>query len=200
MAASICIEVLDSGAGPANPIFTIGHSTRALGELIGLLKEAGVERLVDVRSVPRSRANPQFNADALPEPLAASGIGYTHLAALGGLRHHPKGAPPSPNTLWRNAAFRNYADYAMTPAFRAGLDELCTAAREERCAIMCAEAVWWRCHRRIITDYLLARGVAVTHILGTATLNPATLTPGALSLPDGTIRYAGPDHKDERTP
>ena len=200
MAASTCIEALDKGAGPANPIFTIGHSTRAVGGLIGRLREAGVGRLVDVRSVPRSRANPQFNADALPGPLAASGIGYTHLAALGGLRHHPKGAPPSPNTLWQSAAFRNYADYAMTPAFRAGLDQLCALARDERCAIMCAEAVWWRCHRRIVSDYLLARGLAVTHIMGKAKLEPATLTPGARSLPDGTIRYADPDLFDERMP
>jgi uncharacterized protein (DUF488 family) len=173
----------------ANTIFTIGHSTRTVGELIALLREAVVDRLVDVRSVPRSRTNPQFNADALPAPLAASGIGYSHLAALGGLRHHPKGAPPSPNTLWRSDAFRNYADYAMTPAFRAGLDELCGLARDERCAIMCAEAVWWRCHRRIIADYLLARGVAVTHIMGPGKRDPATLTPGALSSPDGTILY-----------
>ena len=187
-------------AGPATTIFTIGHSTRPVGELIGLLRESGVERLVDVRSVPRSRANPQFNADALPAPLAASGIGYTHLALLGGLRHHPKGAPPSPNTLWRNAAFRNYADYAMTPAFHAGLDELCGLARDERCAIMCAEAVWWRCHRRIVADYLLARGVAVTHIMGKEKLEPATLTPGVRSLPDGTLRYAEPDLFDERMP
>jgi len=158
-----------------------------VSELIGLLKEAGVERLVDVRSVPRSRANPQFNADALPAPLAASGIGYTHLAALGGLRHHPKEAPPSPNTLWRNDAFRNYADYAMSPAFQVGLDQLCGLARDERCAIMCAEAVWWRCHRRIVADYLLARGVAVTHIMGPAKLDPASPTPGARNLPDGTI-------------
>src|SRR5260370_15461194 len=183
MAASTCIEALDHGAQPANAIFTIGHSTRSVGELIALLQEAGVERLVDVRSVPRSRANPQFNAEALPAPLASSGIGYTHLAALGGLRHHPKGAPPSPNTLWRNDAFRNYADYAMTPAFRAGLDRLCGLAAEERCAIMCAEAVWWRCHRRIIADYLLARGVAVTPIMRTAQLEPATPPPGAHSLP-----------------
>jgi uncharacterized protein (DUF488 family) len=113
---------------PANPIFTIGHSTRSVAALIALLREAGVERLVDVRSVPRSRVNPQFNADALPGPLAASGIRYAHLKALGGLRHHPKGAPPSPNTLWRSGAFRNYADYAMSAAFRAGLDELCSPA------------------------------------------------------------------------
>ena len=180
-------------------IHTIGHSTRSVGELVALLHEAGVERLIDVRSVPRSRMNPQFNSDALPPPLASAGIGYTHLAALGGLRHHPKGAPPSPNTLWRNDAFRNYADYAMTPPFRVGLDELCGLAAEESCAIMCAEAVWWRCHRRIIADYLLARGVGVTHIMGPGKIEPATLTPGAYSLPDGTIRYAEPDLFDART-
>src|SRR5437016_1684929 len=105
-------------------IFTIGHATRSVGELIELLQAAGVDRLVDIRSVPRSRTNPQFNADALPAPLAAAGIGYVHLRALGGLRHHPKGAPPSPNALWQSDAFRNYADYAMTPAFHAGLATL----------------------------------------------------------------------------
>ena len=175
----------------ANPVFTIGHATRSVAELIGLLRQNGVERLVDIRSVPRSRANPQFNTDALPEPLAAAGIGYTHLKALGGLRHHPKGAPPSPNTLWRSDAFRNYADYAMTPAFRAGLDQLCELARGERCAIMCAEAVWWRCHRRIVTDHLLARGIDVLHILGPRRPDPANLTPGAELHPDGTIIYGG---------
>src|SRR6266566_636006 len=171
-------------------IFTIGHSTRPVGELIALLQEAGVERLVDVRSVPRSRANPQFNADALPDPLVAGGIGYTHLAALGGLRHHPKGAPLSPNTLWRSDAFRNYADYAMTPAFGAGLDQLCGLARDERCAIMCAEAVWWRCHRRIIADYLIAAGETVFHILGKVRIEPARMTDAAKTRPDGTILYA----------
>ncbi len=142
--------------------------------------------------MPRSRANPQFNEDALPAPLAASGIGYRHLKALGGLRHHPKGAPPSPNTLWRNAAFRNYADYAMTEPFRAGLDELCALACTHRCAIMCAEAVWWRCHRRIVADYLLARGVVVSHIMGKGRQDPASLTPGAQPQPDGTILYREP--------
>src|SRR5579862_9609163 len=117
-------------------VFTIGHSTRTADELIGLLRENGIDLLVDVRSVPRSRANPQFNADALPAPLAAAGIGYRHLKALGGLRHHPKGAPPSPNTLWRNDSFRNYADYALSPAFRAGLDELIALAERHVCAIM----------------------------------------------------------------
>jgi uncharacterized protein (DUF488 family) len=155
-----------------------------------LLRDNAVERLVDVRAVPRSRTNPQFNTEALPASLAVAGIGYTHLKALGGLRHRPKGAPPSANTLWRNDAFRNYADYAMTPAFRAGLDELCELAQSQRCAIMCAEAVWWRCHRRIVADYLLARGVEVRHIMGPRRPEPASLTPGARALPDGTILYA----------
>jgi hypothetical protein len=189
------------GRGALNYVLicTIGHSTRSTEELIGLLEEAGVGRLVDIRSVPRSRTNPQFNADALPEALAACGIQFTHLKALGGLRHHPKGAPPSPNRLWRNDAFRAFADYAMTEPFRAGLDQLCSLASEERCAIMCAEAVWWRCHRRIVADYLLARGVAVTHIMGPGKEELATLTPGAHNLPDGRILYGEPDLFDART-
>ncbi len=173
------------------PIFTIGHSTRSVAELAELLGEAGVQLLVDVRSVPRSRTNPQFNADALPGPLAAAGIGYRHLPALGGLRGRKKAAGPSPNALWRNEAFRNYADYALTDAFRAGLDELMALARERRCAIMCAEAVWWRCHRRIIADYLLARGIPVMHIMGPGKIDAATPTPGARPLADGTILYSG---------
>jgi len=180
-----------------NPVFTIGHATRTVGELIALLRENAVERLVDIRAVPRSRTNPQFNTDALPEPLAAAGIGYTHLKALGGLRHRPKGAPPSPNTLWRNDAFRNYADYAMTAAFRAGLEELCDMSGRQRCAIMCAEAVWWRCHRRIVADYLLARGVEVFHIMGPRRPDPASLTPGAEVRSDGTVLYAeAAGHRD----
>ena len=177
------------GGQAADAIYTIGHSTRSVGELIDLLRENRVDLLVDIRSVPRSRANPQFNADALPAPLAAAGIGYMHLKALGGLRHHAKDAPRSPNGLWRNAAFRNYADYAMTGAFRAGLDELCELARLHRPAMMCAEAVWWRCHRRIVADYLLARGVEVRHIMAPGKTAAASLTPGARPLPDGAILY-----------
>ena len=170
-------------------IYTIGHSTRPLPELIGMLKENGVDLLVDVRTVPRSRFNPQFNGEALAAPLAAAGIGYVQLKALGGLRHHPKGAPPSPNTLWHNASFRAYADHAMTAAFRAGLAELCELAARHRPAIMCAEAVWWRCHRRIISDYLLARNVQVEHIMAPGKCEQASLTPGAELRPDGTILY-----------
>lgn len=173
-------------------IFTIGHSTRTIANFVALLRQVDVDVLVDVRSIPRSRAMPQFNTDVLPGSLAAEGIGYRHMRALGGRRHHPKGAPPSTNTLWRVSAFRNYADYAMTDAFRAGLDELLVLAHEHRCAIMCAEAVWWRCHRRIIADYLLARDIPVDHIMGLGQITPATVTPGALVLTDGTLRYPAP--------
>lgn len=154
-----------------------------------MLRENGVDLLVDVRTVPRSRFNPQFNEEALPAALAAARIGYVHLKALGGLRHHPKGAPPSPNTLWRNESFRAYADYAMTAAFREGLEELIALAEQHRPAIMCAEAVWWRCHRRIISDYLVARGVRVEHIMAPGKCEHASLTPGAEPQPDGTILY-----------
>jgi uncharacterized protein (DUF488 family) len=176
---------------PAGTMFTIGHSTRSVGELIALLRQARVKMLVDVRSVPRSRTNPQFNTDTLPQALAHAGVGYRHIRALGGLRHHPKGAPASPNTLWRNGAFRNYADYAMTGPFRAGLAELRALATENRCAIMCAEAVWWRCHRRLVADYLVAEGVPVGHIMGPGKIEPARLTLGAQPQLGGAIVYAG---------
>src|SRR5665213_3557281 len=170
-------------------IFTIGHSTRPIAEFLALLQQVSVDLLVDVRSIPRSRTNPQFNADALPEALGEAGIRYRHLAALGGLRHRTKGAIASPNTLWRVTAFRNYADYAATDAFRTGLEELRALSRDNCCAIMCAEAVWWRCHRRIIADYLLTQGVPVMHIMGLNKIDPAKLTPGARSQPDGTLVY-----------
>jgi uncharacterized protein (DUF488 family) len=173
-------------------IFTIGHSTRSLADFVRLLREASVDLLVDVRSVPRSRTNPQFNADALPAPLGMAGIEYRHLPALGGLRGRRADETPSPNTLWRNDAFRNYADYATTEAFRAGLGELKALAFDHCCAIMCAEAVWWRCHRRIIADYLLAQGIGVAHIMGPGKIDPATPTTGARALADGKILYPGP--------
>jgi uncharacterized protein (DUF488 family) len=170
-------------------IYTIGHSTRSVLELIALLREVGVELLVDVRTVPRSRFNPQFNTDVFPRTLAEAGIGYRHFPALGGLRHRLKGAPPSPNGLWRNEAFQAYADYAMTAPFRAALDELRGLAQEHVPAIMCAEAVWWQCHRRIVADYLLAAGIDVEHIMAPGKIEPASLTPGAEPHADGTIAY-----------
>ena len=176
------------------PIFTIGHSTRTLANLVALLRGVDVSLLVDVRAFPRSRTTPQFNGDTLPDSLAAAGIGYRHLPALGGRRHHRRGAAPSLNMYWRIEAFRNYADYAETGEFGAGLDALRVLARDDRCAIMCAEAVWWRCHRRIIADYLLAGGTRVDHIMGLGPVVPATLTPSALVLANGTLRYPAPEH------
>ena len=167
-------------------IFTIGHSTRPIAEFISLLAKVGVDLLVDVRSIPRSRTNPQFNADALTGPLGNAGIRYRHLSALGGLRHRQKGASTSLSTFWHVAAFRNYADYAATDAFRTGLNELLALSRDNCCAIMCAEAVWWGCHRRIIADYLLAQGVPVMHIMGSGKVDPAKLTPDAQVLTNGT--------------
>ena len=170
-------------------IFTIGHSTRTLTEFVALLRQVDITLLVDVRSIPRSRTTPQFNGDTLPGALAEVGIGYRHLRALGGRRHHRKGTPPSLNTYWRVTAFRNYADYAETDEFRAGLRVLRELAGADRCAIMCAEAVWWRCHRRIITDYLLACDMRVEHIMGPGQIVAATLTPGALITADGALLY-----------
>ena len=181
---------------PGDTIFTIGHSTRTLAEFMTLLRQVKITLLVDVRSIPRSRMTPQFNGDTLPDALAAHGIGYQHLRALGGRRHHPKNAPSSLNTYWRVAAFRNYADYAETGEFRAGLGALYALACDDRCAIMCAEAVWWRCHRRIITDYLLAGGTQVEHIMGPGQVAPATLTPGACVMAGGTLRYPAPGDAD----
>jgi uncharacterized protein (DUF488 family) len=170
-----------------NPVFTIGHSTRSVTELIALLGEAAADLVADVRAVPRSRTNPQFNGPALQEELAGAGIAYRYLPALGGRRHGRKES--SPNMLWRNESFRAYADYAGSAEFRAGLAELRALADQHRCAIMCAEAVWWRCHRRIIADYLLAAGDEVVHILAPGKLTPATLTPGAQPSADGGLVY-----------
>lgn len=177
-------------------LFTIGHSTRTFAEFVALLRQVDVRMLVDVRSIPRSRTAPQFNEDTLPDSLGADGIGYRHLRALGGRRHHRKGAPPSLNMYWRVAAFRNYADYAESDEFRGGLDVLRALARDHRCAIMCAEAVWWRCHRRIITDYLLAGGTRVEHIMGPGRVVLATLTPGARLMADGLLHYPAPENAE----
>jgi uncharacterized protein (DUF488 family) len=170
------------------PFHTIGHSTRALGEFTGLLHESEIELLADVRSIPRSRTNPQFNQETLPAFLGAEGIAYAHIAALGGRRGR-RGGEPSPNGYWTHPAFRNYADYALGDAFDEGLSTLLGLGHGKRCAIMCSEAVWWRCHRRIVADYLLARGETVLHIMAAHQVKPASLTPGAVLRPDGHVVY-----------
>jgi uncharacterized protein (DUF488 family) len=172
-----------------NTFFTIGHSTRTIAEFVDLLRESRVDFIVDVRSMPRSRNNPQFNGEDLPETLTPWQTGYEHIAELGGHRGKARNAEASPSAYWRVRGFRNYADYALTKPFAAGLARLRELGGQHRCAIMCAEAVWWRCHRRIITDYLLSRGERVMHILGTAHVDEASLTPGAVVRDDGTIIY-----------
>ena len=171
------------------PFFTIGHSTRSIPELVSLLLASQVRVVVDVRTVPRSRTNPQFNREELPGSVAEAQIGYEHIAELGGLRGRQHGLSSSPNTFWENQSFRNYADYAMTEPFRTGLARLRSLGRQQCCAIMCAEAVWWRCHRRIIADYLITAGEAVLHILGPEQVERATRTPSARQSPDGTLTY-----------
>jgi len=169
--------------------FTIGHSTRPVEEFVGLLRSVGVRLLVDVRTVPRSRRNPQFNREVLPATLADFQIGYEHLAALGGLRGHKRDVSPAVNAFWQNQSFHNYADYAMTEQFRAGLDSLRYLGHQSPSAIMCAEAVWWQCHRRIIADYLMAADEIVFHIMGADRDERAEMTEGAKREPDGILTY-----------
>lgn len=178
-----------SDGAAALPFFTIGHSSHSLDEFIGLLRGAAVERVVDVRKMPMSRANPQFNQDTLPGALAPHQISYEHIAALGGLRGKTQNLSAEVNGFWENRSFHNYADYALSTAFQEGLERLVAEGRRWRCAIMCSEAVWWRCHRRLIADYLLARGETVIHIMGPDRLEPARLTGGAVVRADGNIVY-----------
>jgi uncharacterized protein (DUF488 family) len=175
--------------GAALPFFTIGHSTRSVVELVDMLSSAEVRVVVDVRTVPRSQRNPQFNRDVLPDTLAAARIGYVHIVALGGLRGRTVDVPPDVNAFWANQSFHNYADHAMGEDFLVGLVRLRELGRQRRCAIMCAEALWWRCHRRIIADYLISDGETVFHILGTNNVARARLTAAAKRGPDGTLSY-----------
>ena len=171
------------------PFFTIGHSNRSLEAFVELLKSADIELVADVRKFPRSRANPQFNEDTIGGALAPSGISYEWMAALGGRRGIAKSVSPDVNGLWRNLSFHNYADYALSAEFSAELRHLLERGSEQRCSIMCSEAVWWRCHRRIVTDYLLANGEAVFHIMGPGRFEPAQLTSGAVMRDDGKVVY-----------
>jgi len=174
------------------PFYTIGHSTRTLEEFAGLLRVAGVGLVVDIRTVPKSRTNPQYNEDTLPGSLAAFQVGYERIAELGGLRGKSRSVPADTNGFWDNQSFHNYADYAMSDGFRLGLDRLVALGRERRCAMMCSEAVWWRCHRRIVADYLIARGEDVFHLMGQDRVEPAHLTEGARILPSGLVEYPRP--------
>jgi uncharacterized protein (DUF488 family) len=162
-------------------IFTIGHSTHPIEEFVDLLRAHGVAQVVDVRTVPKSRHNPQFGEDQLRQSLPSAGIAYLRLEALGGLRRATK---DSINAAWKNASFRGYADYMQTNAFEAGLSELLELASQNPTAIMCAEAVPWRCHRSLIGDALLVRGVEVLDIMTAKSAKPHTLTSFAQA--DGT--------------
>jgi len=170
------------------PIFTIGHSTRSIPEFADLLRRGPVDLVVDVRTIARSRRNPQYNEDVLATELAPYQIGYSRMADLGGLRGRSRDVPAKVNSFWENQSFHNYADYALSDRFAAALDELLQLSSTRRCAIMCAEAVWWRCHRRIIADYLLADGRSVFHLMGRERVEPAHLTPSA-RIEDGKICY-----------
>jgi uncharacterized protein (DUF488 family) len=173
----------------AYPFYTIGHGTRPIGEFIDLLQSVKVTLVADVRTMPRSRTNPQYNGDALPPSLATFGIRYEHIAALGGLRGRERGVPVDVNAFWQNESFHNYADYAMGDGFRAGLSRLRDLGRDRCCAIMCAETVWWRCHRRIITDYLLAAGETVFHVLGAEKIELAAMNNAARLQSSGSLVY-----------
>jgi uncharacterized protein (DUF488 family) len=174
-------------------VCTVGHSTHPLDEFIDLLKANEVTHVLDVRTVPRSRHNPQFNADTLPLSLRASGIEYTHLPGLGGLRHTH---PDSPNGAWRNASFRGYADYMQTKEFADNVDQVVRLAASERCALMCAEAVPWRCHRSLIADALTVRGIRVEDIITAKGRQLHKLTPWARV--DGLNVVYPPDEDSEQ--
>lgn len=166
-------------------VYTIGHSTRPVAEFIDIIRTFGIRKVIDVRTVPKSRHNPQFNGDVLRESLKAVGILYLHMKGLGGLRHARR---DSPNKAWRNASFRGFADYMQTEEFEENLLKLVVEAGKQVTVIMCAEAVPWRCHRSLIGDALLVRGVSVIHIMGMNSTRDHELTPWA-QVEDGRISY-----------
>jgi uncharacterized protein (DUF488 family) len=172
---------------------TIGHSNRSLDEFVDMLREARVDVIIDVRSFPRSRSNPVFNIDRLPDDLARLQIGYRHYPDLGGRRPKQLGIDEKLNAMWRVRSFHNYADYALSDQFNCAFDELVKLGREQRVALMCSEAVWWRCHRRIIIDYLLLNDHAVDHLMALKHIDQATPTPGAQRTAQGNVVYPKPD-------
>jgi uncharacterized protein (DUF488 family) len=173
-------------------LYTIGHSNRSAREIVEALASFGVTRLLDVRRFPASRSQPQFNGPAFAKVLRRAGISYLHMEELGGRRSKSRRAAERRNAGWEHQAFHNYADYAETPPFQRALKELLAMARQETCAILCAEALWWRCHRRIIADYVMARGVEVVHIFPDGKGQPAFMTPFAVVRDKGRIQYRPP--------
>lgn len=191
-------ELAKKGHGEAEMplrVLTIGHSTRPMEEFLRLLQAHHVACVVDVRTIPRSRHNPQFNADSLPASLKKAGIGYRHMAGLGGLRHTNT---VSVNNGWRNASFRGFADYMQTPEFERALETLIKLANRRPVAVMCAEAVPWRCHRSLIADALLARGISAEHIMNLTRRQPHVLTPFA-KVHGRHITYPAADSSDDKT-
>jgi len=172
-----------------NVFFTVGHATRPIESFAGLLRQAEVRTVIDVRTMPRSRANPQFNHDVLSRSLGPFGIEYQHIPELGGMRGKQKDVPFAVNAFWENRSFHNYADYAMGAEFRSGLQKLLILGGDRQCAIMCAETLWWRCHRRIIADYLIAAGETVFHIRGPGQIEQAHMTEAATPAACGVFTY-----------
>jgi uncharacterized protein (DUF488 family) len=172
-------------------LYTIGHSNRSFDDFVSILLGAGVGIVADIRKLPGSRSNPAYDGNALAARLTDRRIDYRHLPALGGRRGRQPDASGGTNAAWRNRSFRNYADYALTDDFAAGLDELIALAEARPTAMMCAEAVWWRCHRRIVADHLLFRGHEVVHLMGEARAEPARPSPAARPTAAGRVVYPG---------
>lgn len=172
---------------------TIGHSNRSAEDVIDMLREAKVRLLVDVRAFPRSRSNPAFNVETFPDELSLHQIDYSHMPALGGRRPKQKEVDENTNAYWRVRGFHNYADYALSAEFQGAFRELEKLGEDRRIAMMCSEAVWWRCHRRIITDYLLAAGHPVMHLMGPGNMREAQITEGAEPLATGQLVYPPSD-------
>lgn len=168
---------------------TVGHSNRSLAEFVDLLREAGVQMVADVRRFPYSRTNPSYNIDNLPGELEPRQMTYCHLSDLGGRRPLQRQVPTSVNALWRDQSFHNYADYALSDQFAHAYDKLVSLGQDRVITIMCAEAVWWRCHRRIIADYLLVDGHGVTHLMKDGRRDAAVLTSGAVATAAGKVVY-----------
>jgi uncharacterized protein (DUF488 family) len=186
------VTATDIGEGEARggaTVYTVGHSNRSVDEFVGLLKAHGVRTLADIRKLPGSDKYPHFNRDELADSLAREGIRYVYLEELGGRRPRKKG---SKNTAWRNSSFRAYADHMETDEFRRGVEALLGYAAEARVAVMCSEAVWWRCHRALVADYLKSLGVSVYHIMSERSSKPHPYT-SAAKLVDGKLSYQGPD-------